>query len=238
MPVMLVCDPERRETEILNSVFVDYAAANLPDDWQFVSEASARTVLEKLRNYGDVQLYCADVTAGGMEALAPLREASAAILAVVIAETSTSPLLYMRPDVMASGILLRPFSPDQIRHTISEVFEAIRLREREALFQNDMFTAGTKGELIRVPYAKILYFEARAKKVFLCTGSDEIGFYDSLDSLMGRLPAYFTRCHKGFIANMLLVEKASLSENTLTMFGGFSIPISRSCKAAVKEALL
>lgn len=235
MPAVLVFDPLKKETELIASCFRDFAASNLSDDWQIAVRHAQAATIESLP--ADIRLFCTDVTAGGTEAITPLRQDNRDLLITVIANADTSPFSYMRPEIMAAGLLLRPFDRSQIERMFEDIFSVIRSRERESLFDGRMFVKVCREETIRVPFSQILFFEARDKKIVLCTASSETCFYATLDSLANALPEYFLRCHKGFIVNTLLVERFVPAQSVLQLAGGFQVPVSRGCKAAVKEAL-
>lgn len=237
MSLMLVYDPVRAEVSFIKERFERYAVRCLSDEWRFCGILSAAALDREARDLSEVALCCSDVLSSGEDVIRRVRTENAAALIVVIADASTSPLLYMKPEIMASGLLLRPFSENQIDQTLRQVFEAAALKERERLFHQEVFSISTREEMIRVPYSKVLYFEARAKKIVLCTRHSESSFYSTLEQLSARIPSYFIRCHKGYIVNKLLVERVALAENTLYLYGGFQVPVSRSYKAGVKEAM-
>lgn len=237
MPFMLVLDPDKKEIHQISECFTDYAAKNLADDWAFKS-ASAPAALKELTEDADaLRLFCTDCSQDGLDSVMLLRRKKQDMSVVIIADASTSPLVYMRPSISASGLLMRPLQTPQMSRMFAEVFEEIVVKEREDQFGGEIFSVETRDGLIRIPYSKILYFEAREKRIVACTGSREYSFYSTLESLTERLPEYFLRCHKGFIANKLLVEKLLPAQGILQMLGGFQIPVSRSYKSAVKEAV-
>lgn len=93
----------------------------------------------------------------------------------------------------------------------------------------------TKEGSVRVPYDKIYYFEAREKKIYVCAGNEEFGFYHTMDKLSEELPEHFLRCHRGFVVNSLKIRKVMLSQNVIRLADGFEVPLSRSYKADLKE---
>ena len=86
-----------------------------------------------------------------------------------------------------------------------------------------------------VPYSKILYFESRAKKIFVITESCEYSVYDTLDNLEKILPKNFVRCHRSFIVAVSEIKKIMFSQNTIVLENGILIPLSRSYKSAMKD---
>lgn len=235
MSLMLVYDPDKAESSMIRDQlgYIDNASGNI----SFYEVQSFKDLVSLINTIDDVSLYCSDFEAGGENAIKAVRELHPSAFVIVIAEQNTSPLQYVRPSIMASGLLLRPFSSDQIAIILREVLEAFWLKEKERLFNNEVFSFSTREGITRIPFSKILYFEARNKKIVVCTSRNEMEFYSTLDGLQEKLPSYFLRCHKGFIVNSLLINRIDPNQNLIHLFGSFRIPISRSYRTSVMEAL-
>ena len=82
----------------------------------------------------------------------------------------------------------------------------------------------------------IISYENRIKE-FIRTKKEEYGYYDTLDNLESVLPDNFVRCHRGFIVNLSKVSKYVGAETMLYLNDGAMIPVSRSYKGAIREAL-
>lgn len=237
MPLMLVYDSVKKEIRQISGCFTDYAAKNLSDEWLFGS-ADAASELERRRDDGaDIGIFCTECCDTGLDCAAALKREDQGTSVVIIADISTSPLTYMKPGISPSGLLLRPLNDTQTRNMLAEVFDDIRRREKEKRFGDEVFSVETRCEVIRIQYSKILFFEARDRKIYLCTGAREYAFYSTLDGLENKLPDYFIRCHKGFIVNSLLAEKLLIQENAILMPGGFKVPVSRSFRLSVREIM-
>lgn len=235
MPLMLVYDPDKTEVSIIRDQlgFIDTTSGNI----SFCEVQSFKDLVNLINAIDDVSLYCSDFEAGGENAIQVVKELHPSAFIIVIVGQDTSPLQYVRPSIMAAGLLLRPFSSDQVAIMLREVIEAFWIKEKERLLGNEIFSFSTREGITRIPYSKILYFEARNKKIVVCTSRSEMEFYSTLDGLKERLPTYFLRCHKGYIVNTLLVRQIDLNRNLIHLFGSFRIPISRSYRASVVEAL-
>ena len=94
----------------------------------------------------------------------------------------------------------------------------------------------TREEKLLVPYAHIYFFEARDKKLFVRTRHGEYAFYDTMEALERRLPENFRRCHRSYIVNMEKVLRYLPAENYLELADRIGVPVSRSYKAALREA--
>lgn len=235
MPHMLLYDQHKSELEQIRD-WISMLPIGREDLWVH-SATTLPDLLRRLGELNEISLCCADFEAEGEQAVLAVRDRDPAVFVVVIAGTETSPLVYVRPNIMAAGLLLRPLEKAQVTGMLRSVIDMVEMKIRERLFNNEVFVFSTREGTIRVPYSQILYFEARNKKIVLCTSRSEMDFYSTLESITQKVPGYFLRCHKGFIVNKHLVNRIDLSANTLHLIGGFQVPISRSYREATKEAL-
>lgn len=236
MSHMLLYDQNKLEIEQIRDC-VSSIAENEEDMWVH-SAVTIQDLLVQLGELNEISLCCADFEAEGERAVRAVKDREPTAFIVIIAGSNISPVAYVRPSIMATGLLLRPLKKSQVAEMLYEVMDMIKVRAKEQLFNNETFIFTTREGTIRVPYSQILYFEARNKKIFLCTGRREMDFYSTLESILHKVPEYFLRCHKGFIVNKHLVNRVNWGENRLYLIGGFQVPISRSYREAVKEALL
>ena len=81
---------------------------------------------------------------------------------------------------------------------------------------------------ILINLSEILYFEREARKICIVTKNAKYEFYDTLKSLVNRLPKNFVRCHTGYIVNMDYV--VSIHSNYLVMKDERKISIGRTYK--------
>ena len=236
MPHMLLYDQRKSELEQIRD-WVSTLSIGREELWVH----SATTLPDLLRRLGElsnIALCCADFEAEGERAVLAARDRDPAVFVVVIAGADISPLVYVRPNIMAAGLLLRPLKKSQVTEMLCAVIDMAEMKVREQKFNNEVFVFSTREGTIRVPYSQILYFEARNKKIVLCTSRSEMDFYSTLESITQKVPKYFLRCHKGFIVNKHLVNRIDLSTNMLHLIGGFQVPIPRSYREAAKEALM
>jgi DNA-binding LytR/AlgR family response regulator len=234
MPLMLVYDSVKKEIDHISRCFTDYAAQNLPDDWSFEGFSTGTALQSHVCDTSVIGVFCTECRKDGLDCAADVKKQKREASVVIIADADTSPLVYMKPGIAASGLLLRPLEKVQTQQMLQEIFDEIRVREKESLLGGEVFSVETRDEIIRIPFSKILFFEARDKKIYLCTGAKEYAFYSTLDGLQKQLPEYFIRCHKGFIFNRLLAEKVLFQENAILMPGGFKVPVSRTFKAEIR----
>lgn len=180
-------------------------------------------------------LFCLDFGMEGSQPLARrMRRGSREMLLIVIAPPELSPLEYLRPDILAGGLLLRPFTAQQAQVTLREALRVcLRLREEE---QDAYYWVESRNGREAVRYTDIRYFEAFNKRVSLVTGVREYQVADTLDHLEQTLSDAFVRCHRSFIVRRDCIASISLSRNTLTLDSGEDIPLSRTYKPNLKGA--
>lgn len=236
MSTLLVYDPNRSEIGLIRNGLS--GISSIGDDFIFRSATTMPEFIRYANELFELSVICVDFETDGEDAIYIAKSKDSSTLPVIIASSYTSPQRYVRPGIMAAGLLLRPLSSEQVFNVFREVLDAVWQKDREKSFGNEVFVFTTREGVIRIPYAQILYFEARNKKIIACTGRAETEFYATLENLLAKIPKYFLRCHKGYIVNKLLVNRADFGQNTLHLTDDFQIPISRSYKAAVKEALM
>lgn len=236
MVSMAAYDENTSELGQMIAVAKDLAARLTEDDWRF-EKLTGMTQLRAYLEGGpflDMLLY--DVTRE--EALAYLRQfrgsyREAGLL--LLADRETSPMRYMRPDICADALLLRPWSEEQAREVLEELIRAYMESTQDKEGADRFYVIDTKEGSIRLPYDQIYYFEAREKKIYVCSGNEEFGFYCTIDKLVKELPEQFVRCHRGFIVNSIKIRKVALPQNLLYLTDDFEVPVSRSYRAEVKR---
>ena len=140
-----------------------------------------------------------------------------------------------RPKIRPGGVLFRPVQNTQIRDILEEIADELdRLTQSES---EDLFIFKAEGAMRRVPLRDILFFEASVKKVIIHTKGQEISYYDSIENLSSTLPPHFIRCHRSFIVNTRMVKELRMAEMELGLNSGERVPISRSYRNSVKQAV-
>ena len=151
---------------------------------------------------------------------------------MLIADASISPMEYIRPSILASALLLRPFSSEQVRESLEAVLQAMdkkqETEERTFLIEN------REGKTY-IPMSQIYYFEAREKRIYVRLKREEYTFYDTIEHLTEQLPEEFIRCHRSFIVSRSRIQKVMLSKNRIILEHNIEVPLSRSYKAVLKE---
>lgn len=237
MVSMAAYDENRAELEELKIVTKELAARLSEDRWS-IEEFSG---LKQLRTYLEgtplLDMLMYDVTRlDARDYLRQIRKMYRRAGLLLLADKSTSPMTYMRPDIHADSLLLKPWSREQVWEVLEEfIREYLETVQSAETMGEQFYVIDTKEGSIRIPYERIYYFEAREKKIYVCAGNEEFGFYHTIDKLTEELPGQFIRCHRGFVVNSLKIRKIMLSQNSICLADGFEVPLSRSYKADLKE---
>lgn len=143
-------------------------------------------------------------------------------------------LRLVNPEARPSAILQRP--PDEKR--VSEILREIsRQIAKETQKDAEVYRFKAGANAYRLIARDISFFEAANKKISVKTQTQEIAFYGSLESIANELPAYFLRCHKGYIVNLRRIVRMDNAEMRLFLDDGCDIPYSRSYRDSLRDAL-
>lgn len=136
--------------------------------------------------------------------------------------------------VRAFHYLLKPLTKEKFNQVLTEAVEL--LEKNMGNKPDNIFTIQTKGEIIRLHYSEICYFEKVGHKIKVHTNNRDICYYDNLLNLLGQLDAdSFIQCHQGFIANVDKIR--GFKEKTLYLSEGLQLPVSRPYVEPIKEML-
>lgn len=225
---MLILDRRQGEAELLEKEARRLAALLTDDRWEI------RRMREwKKENAQTMDIAYLDVTCEeGLTAAQQVRSIWKSVYMVLIISGELSPLQYLKPTIMAASVLLRPFREAQAEESIRE---AIAFLPSEKAGGDEVFIIADRDGKVRLPYKNILYFEARAKKIYAALENEEYGFYDSMEHLMERLPGYFFRCHRGYVVNLQHLRRYQPTGGLCVLSADVEIPVSRSYRQDMKE---
>lgn len=223
---------ERKEISLLERELRERTALSTDEELNFVGIYTREAFEQFIGKEQQADILCADVTVfQGIEQVEAMRKKYPKAALVLIADMSISPVRYMKPTILAAALLLKPFQESAAAQVIKEIFQCYI----EQTIDEEVFVIETREEKQRIPYSQILYFEARSKKIYVCTQNYEYGFYDTIDHLEEQYSEVFVRCHRSFLVNRKMIAQVKLSQNHLTLNGGVEIPLSRSYKSQIKE---
>jgi len=235
MENLIVYDKIDKERELL----VD----RIRDNTAILSDASLKVweydmyeaVKRFLSGNPTLQLAVMELTDGReIDMTKELRRSKKDLEMMLVADDNVSPMDYLTPEIRACSLLLRPCSKEMIDKVVRS-FMSSYFREIQDGDRDDALRIESRMGMVSVPFKSIYYIEAREKKVFIRQLDREYSMYDTLENISKILPDYFKRSHRSFIFNTRYVERVKLSDNTVYLENGISIPLARSFKAQIKE---
>lgn len=237
MIIMVISDESEKERQYIVRYSRDMAGKYTDENWKMIQCASPDELGDVIQKKVPADMICVDITMkDALKMVKELRKDAPAAYIILIASPGISPLIYMRPTIGAESLLLRPLSEAQIQEVLSEAISTYAERFYKPGEQR-VFVVENSGGRSLIGYERICFFEARDKRVYLNTETEEYGFYDTLEKLEERLQDDFLRCHRSFLVNKGKIAGVFLSQNRIVLKGGFEVPLSRSYKPAVKEYL-
>ncbi|MDY5791763.1 MAG: LytTR family DNA-binding domain-containing protein [Oliverpabstia intestinalis] len=151
---------------------------------------------------------------------------------IPIADEHILPSVYVRPDISPCTLLWRPLKTEKNRKALLQILQTFVVSNEE----ERVFYITTRQKTQTVPYGKILYFEAREKRVYVRTEFQEIGFHGTLSGLEKELQDAFIRCHKGYLVNRDKIRSVDWSQHLVQVGEDCILPISRNYQSRLREA--
>ncbi len=235
MICMMFYSHKKKELTAFRKIGGDIVCKISEEDWDMPLFDNKDEVLDFLSENPIIDISCVDVVAeSGIEVAEKTRAGNKSAYIILLADSTVSPMLYIKPSIMAASLMLRPLTVDSVK----EVFmQAIRefIREHRDEAESESFVIDNRDGKQFIPYDRIMFFESRNKKIYINTDNEEYCFYDTLDNIEQSIGDAFVRCHRSFIVAKSRIKKIMLSQNTLILDTDYQIPLSRSYKSVVKE---
>lgn len=237
MIAMLIMDESKTERQHILKHSREQAGRWTEESWKWLECGSLKELETLITEKMHTDIACVDITTdGALEMIKELRKQIPSVYIILIASPAISPVLYMRPSVGAESLMLKPLTKEQMQEILGEAIQTYARRFYKP-DETKVFVIENRGGRDLVDYDNIYFFEAREKRVYLNTKTEEYAFYGTLDQLEERLSEDFIRCHRGFLVNKSKIEKVYLSQNRMVLADEFEVPLSRSCKSGVKDYL-
>lgn len=138
-----------------------------------------------------------------------------------------------------AGVLCLPIREKRASNVFSSIlldYRGLSEQSRKQL-DGEQIVLKAGASIHRVHRGQILYVQALDKKLEVVMLSQTLQFYANMAKLIQRLGSDFIRCHRSYLVNKARIIQVDWPEMSLTVTGGLKVPISRSCKAQLKEAL-
>lgn len=96
------------------------------------------------------------------------------------------------------------------------------------------FAVKVGGRIMSVDPADVEYIESDRRKVRIFFEDDVLEVYESLGSIVRKLPGSFMQCHKSFVVNMDKI--AEMRADALDLRSGVTLPVSQKRRREAREA--
>ncbi len=231
----LACVDGKSDKAVMRDAIQELAAKLTEDEWVVRCYDTVRDAEQYISAGPLVDLACCDVTReAALEWTKRFRKEYRGAKIMLVADAAIPPTKYLRPDIMASALLLKPYSREQMMLVMEEF---IRSYLDDNVDESESFVIIRKEGRTVIPYDRIYYLEAREKRVYLRTIREEYAVNGALEALQNRLPDYFIKTHRSFVVNSRKIEEVNLTEHMVKLRDEFSVPLSRSCREKLKEYL-
>lgn len=188
--------------------------------------------LRELEKNVDI-LICDVSDPAAVEAVKVLRTKDPTMLVFPIAGPEVPPTCYVCPEIMPCGLFWRPLTQETAQPVVEQMMA--RIHGQSVPRAQNSFRISGKQKVQDVPFASILFFEAREKKLVLRMADRELMFSGTLSQLEVELPPQFIRCHKSFLVNRSHILSVDRTASVIVLDERIELPISRSYKKAFWE---
>ncbi len=138
--------------------------------------------------------------------------------------------MYRAFEFDAFDYLVKPVSPDAFEHTMERFIHTLKTNKKQIVVSR-------RGQKSIVRSVDILYCEIINRKINLrLSDGSTVEYYGKISELEKSLDGNFFRSHRSYLVNLRYI--LSYSSNEITVLGNEKIPLSRSRKAALMNALI
>ena len=219
------------EIQCIRRVLTAYSFQHSWADCQ-IESASDQEDLEALQHTVDI-LICDVSAASVLEHIKAWKAQYPPVRIFPIAGPDVPPTAYVCPEIMPCGLFWRPVSPESAQPVVEQMMAV--LHDQIVPPTQESFRIAGKQKIQDVPFASILFFEAREKKLALRMQEQELSFSGTLSKLEEDLPPEFIRCHKSYIVNRRHILSVDRTNGTVTLDNQMELPISRSYRKTFLE---
>lgn len=138
--------------------------------------------------------------------------------------------MYRAFEYEAFDYLVKPISPEAFEHTMERYIYTLRTNKRQIV-------VSCRGQKSIVRSADILYCEIINRKIYLhLSDGNTVEYYGKISELEKSLDSSFFKSHRSYLVNLQHI--LSCGSNEITVLGNEKIPLSRSRRAALMDALM
>lgn len=234
---IVVCDDDEEDLAKIERLLTSYRQANSNIKLDIEKFLDAETLYQKIQTEDLADIYILDMIMSkktGIDIGSEIRRIGRESVIVYI--TSSDDFAFQAYGVRAIRYLLKPVSEEQFFEALDYALSLTKT-EKELIY-----SVKTKNGLVAVPYSKIEYIENYSRVLNICLTDGELiksifirkSFNEEIKEIAE--DKNFIQVHKSFLINMRYVNK--LTQKTVLMESGKSIPVSKNRAADVKKEYL
>jgi len=138
--------------------------------------------------------------------------------------------MYRAFEYEAFDYLVKPISPEAFEHTMERYIHTLRTNKRQIV-------VSCRGQKSIVRSADILYCEIINRKINLhLSNGSTVEYYGRISELEKSLDSSFFKSHRSYLVNLQHILRCG--SNEIIVLGNEKIPLSRSRRAALMDALM
>ena len=228
----MICDDEKNTCTELEEILISYTSergVQLDVDVFFSGDSMISYLREKEAPdilFLDIELPGADGVVVGDYIRSVLENEQVYIIYISSKEQYALRLFQNRP----FDFLIKPLEKETIFHVLDKIY-------RLAGKSNHCFEYQNKGNVFRIPYGDILYFQSVDRKIQTVMRKEMRSFYGKLADIGKKLPeAVFLGIHKSYLINYNYVKEYTYE--WVKMINGDILNISKVNSAEVRRKIL
>ena len=234
---IVVCDDSIEDLTEIERLLTKYKEINSNTNLEVEQFSHAAKLYQKIQEKELADIYILDMIMSektGIDIGTLIRSSNRQSVIVYI--TSSDDFALEAYGVRAVRYLLKPVSEEQFFEALDYALSLTKLETEK------IYPVKTKNGLVAIPYSKIEYIEnySRVLNIFQTDGESfkRIFIRKSFDEEIREIAQdkRFMQVHKSFLINMNYVNK--LTQNTILMESGKSIPISKKRVVNVRKEYL
>lgn len=234
---IVVCDDSIEDLTEIERLLTKYKEINSNTNLEVEQFSHAAKLYQKIQEKELADIYILDMIMSektGIDIGTLIRSSNRQSVIVYI--TSSDDFELEAYGVRAVRYLLKPVSEEQFFEALDYALSLTKLETEK------IYPVKTKNGLVAIPYSKIEYIEnySRVLNIFQTDGESvkSIFIRKSFDEEIREIAQdkRFMQVHKSFLINMNYVNK--LTQNTILMESGKSIPISKKRVVNVRKEYL
>ncbi|MDE7207351.1 MAG: LytTR family DNA-binding domain-containing protein [Lachnospiraceae bacterium] len=234
---IVVCDDSIEDLTEIERLLTKYKETNSNTNLEVEQFSDAAKLYQKIQEKELADIYILDMIMSektGIDIGTLIRSINRQSVIVYI--TSSDDFALEAYGVRAVRYLLKPVSEEQFFEALDYALSLTKLETEK------IYPVKTKNGPVAIPYSKIEYIEnySRVLNIFLTDGENvkSIFIRKSFDEEIREIAQdkRFMQVHKSFLINMNYVNK--LTQNTILMESGKSIPISKKRAVNVRKEYL